>query len=104
MGLTCSHTIVEIAAALERVGINTTDTRDSEGRQRFLGIGVDNERMSTRKQRPDFWLWRYSPEAKEGRECCSKKFVSSHYALPDQMRYLDDAHDSGCEAKGKDAY
>ncbi len=95
---------MEIALSLGRIGINTTDTRDSEGRQQFLGVGLENERMTFKSLNPTFWLWRYSPEAKEGRDCCSTKFVSSHYALPDSMRYLDDAHDFGCEGKGTEAY
>ena len=96
--------IVEIAAAMARIGIDTIDTRDREGRHQFLGIGVDNERMSFRSKDPTFWFWKYSLDAKEGKECCSKKFVSSHYAWPDNMMYMDDAHLQGCEAAGRDPF
>ncbi len=95
---------MEIADSLGRLGIPTTDTRDADGRHRFLGIGIDSERMSTRKDMPDFWLWRYSPDAREGKQCCSTRFVASHYAWPDQMRYLDDAHEAGCEGRGHESY
>ena len=95
---------VEIAASMARIGINTTDTRDEEGRHRFLGIGLENERMSFRKLRPDFWFWKYSEDAREGLDCCSSRFVASHYATPEMMRYYDDAHDSGCEASGHEAF
>lgn len=95
---------MEIASAMARIGIPTVDTSDAEGRHRFLGIGVDNERMSFRKKDPDFWFWKYSPDAREGPQCCSKKYVATHYSQPDNMRYLDDAHEHGCEAKGREAY
>eukprot|EP00048_Salpingoeca_helianthica_P023388 m.1272 g.1272 ORF g.1272 m.1272 type:complete len:398 (+) comp860_c0_seq1:2-1195(+) len=95
---------LEIALTMARLGINTTDTRDKQGRNRFLGVGLDNERMTNKKTNPDFWLWKYSADAREGRECCSTRFVSSHYALPDHMRYLDDAHDAKCEGHGTEAY
>jgi glycoprotein-N-acetylgalactosamine 3-beta-galactosyltransferase len=89
---------------MERIGVPTVDTRDADGRHRFLGIGVDNERMSFRSKEPDFWFWKYSREAREGRECCSLRYVATHYALPDAMKYLDDAHNHGCEARGRDPY
>jgi hypothetical protein len=45
---------------------------------------------------------RYSKDAQEGLDCCSPRYVSSHYAWPDTMRYLDDAHEQGCEGRGLD--
>eukprot|EP00053_Salpingoeca_punica_P020479 m.211690 g.211690 ORF g.211690 m.211690 type:complete len:654 (+) comp18729_c0_seq1:109-2070(+) len=93
---------MEIAYAMKKLGIFAVDTRDEDSRQRFMGIGIDAERSMTRAEGPDNWFWKYSPEAKEGFECCSVYWVSSHYTDHIQMYYYDDMHAVGCEAAGRD--
>lgn len=95
---------VEIALSLNRLGIATENTRDEEGRARFITLGLHPERTLTRDANKDHWLWVYDRDSKEGLECCSKHWVGTHYVPPEEMRQLEDLHSVGCEAAGKDPF
>lgn len=81
---------------LHKLGVPVNDTRDAAGRQRFLTLGVETERAITRAKNPDVWLWKYSPESKEGAACCSPKWISSHYMKEKQMYSLHNLLQIGC--------
>jgi glycoprotein-N-acetylgalactosamine 3-beta-galactosyltransferase len=95
---------VEIALSLSRIGIFTEDTHDEEGRARFLTLGLTFERGLTREKNKDHWLWHFDQQAREGRECCSKRWIGTHYVAPEDMRQLEDLHAMGCEGAGADPY
>ena len=45
--------------------------------------------------------WNYSYyRPREGPSCCSRFWVSSHYASPEDLLYYEDMHALGCEAAG----
>ena len=92
----------EIAFTLAKAGIPTEDTRDEEGRHRFFPLGVDYERDLRKKDDPGFWFFVYDPDFQEGLDCCSKKWLVSHYTNEVEMFAHDDAHALGCEAAGMD--
>ena len=66
-------------------GIYPVDTRDSDGKHVFGALGLEPERMYFRKTSPDLWYWRFSPDAKEGKECCSSHWITSHYMKMEQV-------------------
>eukprot|EP00050_Salpingoeca_kvevrii_P015901 m.50997 g.50997 ORF g.50997 m.50997 type:complete len:707 (+) comp6579_c0_seq1:276-2396(+) len=94
---------VEIALSLLDAGVPTEDTRDEELRERFFPLGVDRERDLRKEKFPDHWYWRYSLyPAREGLECCSKRWIVSHYTSLERMYILRELHELGCEAAGRD--
>jgi hypothetical protein len=46
---------VEIAISLARVGVDTEDSRDEAGGERFLVLSLDEERRVTREEVPSYW-------------------------------------------------
>ncbi len=90
--------------SLNRLGIVTEDTRDEEGRARFISLGLLPERTLSRKTDPQHWFWIYEKDAREGIECCSKNWIGTHYVAPEMMRQLEDMHSVGCEGAGRDPY
>ncbi len=51
----------------------------------FLTLGTFNEhsmRPPPNRSDSSFWFWRYSKDAKEGNDCCSLRWISSHYTRP----------------------
>ena len=44
-----------------RQGVECEDSRDEEGRERFLPMNIDNMRYKyTKENKPFFWYWRYT--------------------------------------------
>lgn len=43
---------------------------------------------------PDWWA--YSPDAKEGLDCCSTRWVSAHYLQPEEIYMLDKLEQGVC--------
>lgn len=84
---------VEMGSCLESVGVKAGDTRDSEGRQRFLPLSAyeliasSNEGQQSNK----YWFneYQFYPPAKWGKQCCSREAISFHYMTPQMMRLLD---------------
>ena len=95
---------LEISLSLAKIGIKTQQTLDAEGRQQFHTLGVDYERTLQRADNPGHWYWSYSPNATEGRACCSRRWIASHYTSPYEMYMLNDLHALKCEAAGSDPY
>ena len=82
----------------------TEDTRDEEGRARFISLGLGHERTLSRIRDAKNWFWMYERTAKEGKACCSKRWVGTHYVGPEMMRQLEDMYAVGCEGAGKDPF
>jgi glycoprotein-N-acetylgalactosamine 3-beta-galactosyltransferase len=95
---------VELGLSLQRVGILTEDTRDADGRARFISLGLSAERVLSRTKDSQHWFWKYEAAAKEGKQCCSKRWIGTHYVPPEEMRQLEDLHAIGCEGAGRDPY
>eukprot|EP00056_Hartaetosiga_gracilis_P000870 m.41024 g.41024 ORF g.41024 m.41024 type:complete len:431 (+) comp10394_c0_seq1:168-1460(+) len=93
---------MELGISLSRVGVELKEALDDEGRNLFMTLGLEAERMMRRADDPTFWYWDYCPTAKEGRQCCSSRWIGTHYVRPDDMRFLEDMHLIGCEATGYD--
>jgi hypothetical protein len=95
----------EISKTLSRIDIPTEDTRDSEGRQRFLTLNIENERSLLASADPTFWFLSYSLDpVQEDGNCCSKRWVASHYIEAHEQLIYDDLHAIGCEAAGSDPW
>jgi glycoprotein-N-acetylgalactosamine 3-beta-galactosyltransferase len=77
-----------MSRTLNKLGAFPKDTRDVEGRHVFIGLGLEMEYGSTRAKSPDLWFWKYSPDARDGKECCSKRWITSHYFKPAQVRRM----------------
>ncbi len=70
---------------LYAMGIHALDSRDEQLRHRFIVIGLDAEHTLTRKSYPTMWLWTYSNETREGMDCCSDKWIATHYVRQGQV-------------------
>eukprot|EP00056_Hartaetosiga_gracilis_P009552 m.137376 g.137376 ORF g.137376 m.137376 type:complete len:471 (+) comp13148_c0_seq32:17-1429(+) len=95
---------MELARILRKLDIHIEDTRDSEGRERFLPFRLDQLRKHfTRVAYPTLWFWAYSYfYPKEGMQCCSKRWITSHYAYSSTMYEYHQKWLDGTEGKGKD--
>jgi hypothetical protein len=83
---------LRISQVLEYVGVKTADTRTAEGQHQFMALGINNER--TLKEPEDrstakLWFWKYSRDAVAGPECCTNKWIASHYTKDYGMSKLD---------------
>jgi glycoprotein-N-acetylgalactosamine 3-beta-galactosyltransferase len=95
---------LEISLVLKKIGVPSVGNTDKNGRQLFLTLGVDFERLLTKRSEPGHWLWRFGPGSREGRQCCSTRWISSHYTSPYEMYALDDMHAQQCEGVGDEPY
>ncbi|EGD82251.1 hypothetical protein PTSG_02921 [Salpingoeca rosetta] len=95
---------VEIARSLAKLNIHCEDTRDSIGRERFLPLNVQRLRYDiTKTKKPNFWYWRYTYyPPRDELECCSVRWITTHYVYSKDMYTLDRLHKEGKEAAGKD--
>lgn len=91
---------LELGLSMAKVGVHPHEVLDEQGRNLFISLGLEAERSLRREDDPDNWYWMYCPTAKEGRQCCSDRWIGTHYATPDEMRALEDKHLAGCEAAG----
>lgn len=85
--------------AMSHVNISIDVTLDSEGRHLFLPLGPQWEYAAAPQDhisRPDFWFWRIGVAPRPGRECCSKKWIGTHYIDPPALYQLDDLEASNC--------
>eukprot|EP00048_Salpingoeca_helianthica_P020571 m.7232 g.7232 ORF g.7232 m.7232 type:complete len:539 (+) comp4977_c0_seq2:197-1813(+) len=85
-----------MSRTLNKLGALPQDTRDSEGRHVFIALGLEMEYGSSRASSPDMWLWKYSPDARDGKNCCSKRWITAHYFKPNQMYSLYKMQQLGC--------
>ncbi|KAH7687736.1 Protein BUS-4, partial [Aphelenchoides avenae] len=73
-----------IALCFENMRIFPSDTRDSQGRQRFLAYRLDQHRRSDKIVSG----WSMDP-VKEGMDGISSQLINLHHVTPDQMRLAD---------------
>eukprot|EP00047_Mylnosiga_fluctuans_P019060 m.78191 g.78191 ORF g.78191 m.78191 type:complete len:552 (+) comp7954_c0_seq4:101-1756(+) len=71
---------LSLSQTLAQWNILPEDTRDPDGRHRFLTLGIENERQQTRS--PAMWFWNFSFDALETTSCCSQRWISTHYIPP----------------------
>lgn len=81
---------------LRKVGVLTADTRDSDGRHQFLSLGLDPEHTYSRANHPTLWLWKFSKDVREGMDCCSARWITTHYISDMQMYAIDRLRASRC--------
>jgi hypothetical protein len=96
----CLLADMELGITMARIGIPAIEMIDEQGGQQFISLGLDSERSIRRKDGPDNWFWVYSPTAKEGADCCSDRWVGTHYVTAAGMYAMDDLHLMQCEAAG----
>lgn len=70
---------LELGQAMVRLGVPILDLRDAEGRELYLGLGLDEERDVRRASDPGHWVFEYARDFREGYECCSNRWVATHY-------------------------
>eukprot|EP00053_Salpingoeca_punica_P014568 m.132659 g.132659 ORF g.132659 m.132659 type:complete len:538 (-) comp16491_c0_seq1:636-2249(-) len=93
---------LEFGASLARIQVSAEDSRDSVGSERFMALNVQSERALKKADDPNFWYFKISYHPRiEGEDCCSRKWVASHYVEPREMLLFEDLHGEGCEAAGK---
>ena len=90
---------VELGITLERVGVPAHSNLDAEGRQLFVALGLEYERNAKRDETD--WFWRYSQDAREGFECCSRYWLGAHYLSAMRMYGMEDFHHQQCEGAGQ---
>ncbi len=84
-------------ATLHKLGVNTEDTRDETGAQRFSALGVRSESTMVREQNAVPWYWSFSKDAREGPTCCSKRWITSHYETAESFYAIDEIRKTHCE-------
>ena len=83
--------------ALIGIGVPIANAVDAERRQLFLPLGVDSEYFAPKRDERN-WFYKYSKEAKAGPECCSERWVATHYTPLDKMLVMDQIETERCHA------
>ncbi len=93
-----------MARELARDGVPLADTRDAAGRERFLPTTLGTLRFAhLRAREPKYWLWAFNVfPLEDGPACCARRWVSTHYVQPDEMRELHALVTVGCEGTDED--
>eukprot|EP00048_Salpingoeca_helianthica_P000673 m.43245 g.43245 ORF g.43245 m.43245 type:complete len:553 (-) comp10751_c0_seq2:314-1972(-) len=73
---------------LHQIKIEALDTRDAQDRHRFITVGLEMEHTLFRAKQPEMWLWSYSNDTKEGHDCCSPRWLATHYVKEAEMYAL----------------
>jgi hypothetical protein len=72
---------VRITQVLAKVGVSTVDTRTDTGKHQFLALGISGERSLETPAAPSLLRLRnFSRDAVTGPQCCSPRWIGSHYA------------------------
>lgn len=82
---------LEMGKCLEAVGVEAGDSRDNEGKDRFMPIFVSPVLTPGEKSLPkNHWLWGYNYYPLNiGMECCSDYMISIHYVDTRTMYLLE---------------
>ncbi len=88
-----------MARELRAVHVKLVDTRDAAGIERFLPTTLGTLRFHhLLATEPNYWLWNYSYyPPQDGDACCARRWISTHYVQPTEMRELHWAVAVGCE-------
>ncbi|KAF7272752.1 glycoprotein-N-acetylgalactosamine 3-beta-galactosyltransferase 1-like [Rhynchophorus ferrugineus] len=80
---------VEIGRCLEAVGVKAGDSRDTEGRSRFLPLFL-TDLLIPGAMDSSHWFWQYTYYPFEaGLECCSDNLITIHYVGPYNLYLLE---------------
>jgi glycoprotein-N-acetylgalactosamine 3-beta-galactosyltransferase len=90
-----------LGQTLHAIGIHTVDTRDQSGAHRFLTLGIGTEVVAERSQKDVTWYWSFSRDAREGPDCCSRRWITSHYEPVEAFYAISEMKASGCTADQK---
>jgi hypothetical protein len=82
---------------MQRVGVHTVDTRDGAGANRFMVLSVAAERQMKRAKNDVPWYWTHTVGAREGADCCSPRWITSHYQSAESFYALHEMRRIGCQ-------
>jgi hypothetical protein len=91
---------LELGVSMLKLGVVARPWLDEQGRHMFLGTGLEEERQMKRSVDDGHWLFVYDKHFKEGTECCSTRWLATHYVDWEAMFYYHDLTELGCEAAG----
>lgn len=76
---------VEIGRCLEKVNVIAGDSRDSQGRSRFLPFTPENHLIPGNKNKEGWFKAYQFYKEEDGMNCCSDNAISFHYMKPKDM-------------------
>ncbi|XP_071484225.1 glycoprotein-N-acetylgalactosamine 3-beta-galactosyltransferase 1-like [Diadema antillarum] len=77
-----------LGICLGKLGVLPGDSRDEQGRMRFIPLQLDYFLLQTKKTNP--WFHRFSKyNVTMGKDCCSDKLITVHYVEPHEIIAYD---------------
>eukprot|EP00730_Choanoeca_flexa_P018771 TRINITY_DN9148_c0_g1_i1.p1 TRINITY_DN9148_c0_g1~~TRINITY_DN9148_c0_g1_i1.p1 ORF type:complete len:506 (+),score=92.62 TRINITY_DN9148_c0_g1_i1:47-1564(+) len=95
---------LELGVSMLKLGVVAKPWLDDKGRHLFLGLGLEEERTLKRDVDSGHWLMEYDKQFKGGSECCSTRWLGTHYVDWEALYYYHDLAELGCEAAGLPAW
>eukprot|EP00047_Mylnosiga_fluctuans_P019500 m.83154 g.83154 ORF g.83154 m.83154 type:complete len:693 (-) comp8152_c0_seq3:323-2401(-) len=91
---------LQTSRTLFKVGVPVVSSLDSQLRNRFIVLGLDMEhtlrREAYKNLRIPFWLFTYSDDTRELHDCCSERWVGTHYVQHTEMYAIYNQHHVQC--------